>query len=300
MSHYTHHVLFTIATMLILTACGGGGDVGDLSPTSTTIPTSELAVATDPSPTAELDIETTDTPVAEVPEEPTTTPLPAVTSEPAEIATICEHPYYPLKTGTQWTYAVSGVGEGVEQIHSVGQITEGANGTSAQLTYMVEGVIVENEVICSASGLQFGEYNNLTLNTPDAEGIGSFETIESTGVYLPPADQLVPGATWTANYVIEGSLDAGGQVIETTQEVEVAYELEGTESISVAAGDFEAIRVKQTLTQRFVDSGLLQGAPEFTFEGTLWFAENVGLVQSEVNVQNVGTTTQELTTYEAP
>ena len=299
MLYYTRHVFLTMITMLMVTACGGGA-VDEVLPTNTALPTTDVAVATDPSPTAELAAEATETSTTEDPETPTTTPLPAVTSAPEEIATICEHPYYPLKTGAEWNYAVSGIGEVVEQTYSVGQITEGANGTSARLTLTVGGPTFENEVLCSASGLQLGEYNNITFGGPETEGIGSFETVESTGVYLPPIDQLVPGATWTANYVIEGSIDTGGQVIETTQEIEVVYELEGTESISVPAGDFEALRVKQNLTQRFVDSGLLQGAPEFTFEGTLWFVENVGLVRSEVNVENIGTTTQELTTYEIP
>jgi hypothetical protein len=232
--------------------------------------------------------------------QPTTTPLPAMTVSPQEVAGVCAHRYYPIKVGTSWTYITNGTGVSIQQVQTITDISEGANGSTAKLTNLVDTMTVENEIACTASGLQLGQFSGVNL-LDQAQGLTAiFETIEREGVYLPPDSQLTPGATWDARYKTKGKMNAAGQEFEMEQTIALAYQVVDVESVTVAAGTFDALKINQAISLQQSMSGVAQSVPAITLNSTIWFAEGVGLVKSETQLPQGSAVVQELTSYTIP
>jgi hypothetical protein len=265
--------LRALVVCLLLAACGGGS-----SPAAPPAAGAPTAAATPSAPT-------------QAPPAPSATPLPAATAGPAPNPLSCDHPFFPLREGATWSYRISGVGQGLEQTQTVTNVA----GATAELAISIGVTTTANRIECTAAGLRFSAFPGGISQLQPGDGV-QFETAESEGVHLLPADQLVPGATWDARYALEGKLTAAGQESPISYDLAIHFEVVGGEQVSVPAGPFEALKVRQQL--RAVSQAA--NSPPVELEQFAWYARDVGLVKTSVLLTHTDAVVTELKSYNIP
>ncbi len=106
------------------------------------------------------------------------------------------------------------------------------------------------------------------------------QVTDVVGVTLP-AD-LAPGSAWTQTYQVEGVQTLpDGKTADVTGTAAFAAQAVGFEEVSVAAGDFSALRIEQTVSLN-LSIALAGGSIPLLFETveTVHFAEGVGMIKS--------------------
>jgi hypothetical protein len=99
---------------------------------------------------------------------------------------------------------------------------------------------------------------------------------------------------------LEGTENINGLEVPAKNEFSNTCTVAGKESITVAAGTFDAVRVDCQTAMNITIT--MNGAPissPFTFTATSWYAENVGLIKT-VSTGDQLDSTLELTSYSIP
>jgi hypothetical protein len=104
------------------------------------------------------------------------------------------------------------------------------------------------------------------------------EVVSAEGMAVPPAASMVAGASWRNSLSVklqppEGSKMPAGMVLASTFDKEAA--VIGEEEVTVEAGTFKALKVKNTTTAR----ASRPGAQGRSVESFIWFAPGVGIVK---------------------
>ncbi len=253
-----------MAIMLAVTACSGGAtesdaDLDNQAATGSSVP--ETVSSTSPPTTAG----TTTSVTAE-----------ASTTTVAAAPATCDHPYFPARDGTIWTY------ENLDGDTAVWMITStSAAGTEA---VMEADLTSPDGVITARVNLTCGDFG---ISAPELAITGLPSGAEVTqitddGVFLLPADQLTEGATWASVVMITAELPGG-----------VAFEIErftnytvlGFEDVTVPAGTFSALKIRSETMLNIGAAGRTIRTERVEIS---WFAEDVGLVKeaSEVTQAN--------------
>jgi hypothetical protein len=220
-------------------------------------------------------------------EEDSPEPPPAVGSE-----TACDHPYFPLRSGSSWTYSTS---EGTST-WSVGSAGGTANSAEATMAISIPEVAMTTHWNCTSEGIISYDFGNISV-----AGMGeivSTDVTESSGVFLPAASLLAPGYSWSDNYSVVMTITAEGFSVDMTMSAAETWTAAGMETVSVPAGTFEAMRVEGT--ENISMSGFMgMEGVDTVVDATFWFAEGVGIVRytsSSSGYTSVG----ELTSYSIP
>lgn len=203
-------------------------------------------------------------------------------SEPLSALTIydCDHPYAPARDGAYWEYSgTHTMGHGVDQVDHRYELLSHRILSDGLYPGMTEWTLVHGsnryERQCHEAGdVVIAPYDYVT--------------------WLPPADSLVPGFTWTRE---ERYANASDETVRAT--VSSVGEI-----ITTPAGTFDTIRVDWEIIYH-------DGAPWLSgYErlwqpayGTLWFAQGVGVVRLETTEMagvGPGTIVLTLTAYSIP
>ncbi len=189
------------------------------------------------------------------------------TSAPRAAATACDHPYFPLRSGASWTYSTS---EG-SMTWSVG----GASGGSATISISAAGFNFDTHWTCTSAGVVSYDFN---LSPSDFGADVSLVVTDTSGRWLPSADEMVPGASWSNGYTTHVTSSVGGVSFDLTFTTNETFSVTGIETVSVPAGTFEAVRVDGSSTT--TSSGSLPvPIPDSSNQFTYWYAEGVGIVR---------------------
>lgn len=226
---------------------------------------------------------------------------PAETGGGAQVSGVCANPYFPVVNGATWTYSVTG---GIQDFSYTDTITNvSADGFTLNTSFDLEGGLQRTQAWgCQADGLVALEYNGGPAAALSTEGLNAeFHTTGITGVTIPT--NLSVGSSWTQTMDIEGEMIIGeGMTGAATGNVSFAGNAVGTESVSTAAGTFDAIKVE--IQQDFSLTANIGGVSmpvTFTGTTTAWYASGVGMVKSVVTEDLMGsTTTIELQSYSIP
>ncbi len=97
---------------------------------------------------------------------------------------------------------------------------------------------------CSAAGIVSYDFGSLSVASLGE--VASMEVVESSGVFLPAADLLVPGYSWPDNYTLTMHVSAEGAELDFTTTSVGTWTAVGMETVTVPAGTFEALRVDGT------------------------------------------------------
>jgi hypothetical protein len=133
---------------------------------------------------------------AQKPASPTPPPAPTATLPPTPTPapqSACDHPFFPLRLGATWIYtATAPVGEGSPGELRTITITDTVTAVEGDLQSATAAVGQTLAYGCSSDGLVL-----LRAAIP----FGAVTSL--AGVYLPPADQLTRGSSWTYNFTVD-------------------------------------------------------------------------------------------------
>lgn len=157
----------------------------------------------------------------------------------------CTNPYMPVVTGATWTYAVknnvSGPSTSSSAITAVAadSFTLDIKSPTGNSTEMWS---------CNRDGLLQQQYRGgaagATFSGPD--GTATITNVVNTGLTVPLT--IKPGDSWTQR--TDYSLSSSGGVSGTSTTT-FTYRAIGTESVTVPAGTFDAMRVDMTVASAF-------------------------------------------------
>jgi len=207
----------------------------------------------------------------------TPTQAPSAGQEPVagNAADECGNPYYPVAEGAHWTYRI---GE-TTATHTM------TLGTGNTFVLNVEGDDTSFTIdgICTDEGIFLMDVPGMSTTATTSDGTGQVTTSGSEGVTLPNDVQVDDewSQTISANVALG---DSSMAVVIDTQ-----YKAIGYETVTVPAGMFQALRVD-------AQSTLDMAGSKSDFTQTLWYAEGVGTVKSDVG----GVASVELVSYEFP
>ncbi len=227
------------------------------------------------------------------------TPTPTVTPNPAGL---CANTLIPVKEGATWTYNNNVGTSNLEQFTAT--ITEVRPDGFTVAVSSAGNPTLKQDWVCKpeglvASGIGSGPgFMGINVAGIDAD----LSTSNPTGVILP--GNVQQGTQWPFGMDIAGNISQGNLRADLKGNIASSMQAVGTESVTVPAGTFNAIKV--------------QGSPSLsvnaTYQGitlpfssavnaTFWFAPGVGWIKSTVSGQLLGTgfnATTELQSYNIP
>lgn len=189
------------------------------------------------------------------------------------MAAECPNPYFPLEEGLRLTYRAGRSSELTLSTQGISSVAEGLKG---MLAVELKGRKGETEATCTAEGVRTG-LGGLEGTLLSASGM-QVEVVSAEGVAVPPAARMVPGSQWRNSLSVRmqppsGSKMPGGMVIATTFDKEAT--VVGEEEVTVGAGTFKALKVKNLTTAR----ASRPGSKGRAIESYIWFAPGVGIVK---------------------
>jgi len=218
-------------------------------------------------------------------------PRPAPVARTSEHA--CDHPYLPLRSGASWSLD-SPDGAMIWTVTSAGGSADSA---SAAMDISVAGVGLTIHWTCTTEGIV--SYDFGSISSSDFGGVATLDVVDSSGVWLPAADLLVPGYSWSNDFSTVVTAAAEGTSVELTTATSESWTVIGTETVSVPAGTFEALRIDGTSTTTATMSGLPIPIPETSSNQSFWFAEGVGVVRYTSSSEG-SSSNGSLTSYSIP
>src|SRR5215208_2702827 len=239
-----------------------------------------------PSPTQ---TQTTNT---QVPTEPAATPVSG--------AGLCANTYYPVQQGATWMYKSSGGPAGeysfTDTITSVREDGFTLSTQSGSLTRTQEWTCEPGGLVA----LQLGGAPAAMLNSQNIQL--NLEAKESKGVTFPA--QMNAGDQWQQSMDVEGDVSMGNDGGKATGTAQMNFNALGTESVTVPAGTFEAMKVKVDTTLKVdVAYGALSMPVTFSGTYTYWFVQDLGWVKASGTGSLFGASfseTTELQSYSIP
>lgn len=205
--------------------------------------------------------------------------------------TACDHPYFPLRPGNTWTYQ----GQDTTMTWTVNNVTGDLSNATADMTMDIgQNATFNLQWSCSASGIDSYEFGTLAM--AGLGNMGKYSVRSHSGAFLLPPDQLTPGATWDNAYTIDFTIDTGGVgTFTSTVDAADSYIAGVVESITTAAGTFDALRVDSTGTTTTTTTGGVGGGT-FNTANTFWYQYGVGLAKF-TSTSDSSTSTTELVSY---
>jgi hypothetical protein len=213
---------------------------------------------------------------------------------------LCTNLYYPVREGAAWTYKSTG---GPAGEYSFTDTVTSVRPDGFTLSTQIGDLTRLQEWTCTAEGLsalQLGGAPAAMLNSQNIQL--NLDIINATGVTFP--GQIGPGSQWQQNMDVTGNVTAFNEEAAATGTVQMSFNAVGSESVTVPAGTFDALKVE-------VDVSLNVGATyegitlpvSFTGDYTYWFAPNVGWVKASGTGNVLGNSfadTTELQSYNIP
>ncbi len=232
---------------------------------------------------------------------PSATPAPTATNTPSA-AGLCANNLVPVKLGATWTYTNNSGTADAEQFtativgirpdgFTVELSSQGTPAINQEWSCKPEGLL--------ASALGSGQ-NALGLSVAGIQA--NLTTSNATGILLPANVQQ--GTQWTYGLDLSGRLSQGNLAADLTGNIATAMQATGTESVTVPAGTFDAMKVQGTSTFKIMAGYQGISIPVTSVVNlTFWFAPGVGWIKATESGELVGTAfsnTTELQSYTIP
>ena len=175
------------------------------------------------------------------------------TIAPAEGPTACDHPNYPLRTGATWT-TNNGPGQTIPS--TITNVTGDSKQAIAKLqSTNPSGSTFTADILCGP-GLAYGDA--VYVGTDGKQG--TRKRTGGSGMFLPPAEELVDGRTfsWTMVGAFDmPSYDGSGKFfgqIQYTVELSQDCTVSGPKSVTLATGAQTGFQVTCTGTRKSTDA----------------------------------------------
>ncbi len=220
----------------------------------------------------------------------------APTSAPAQSTGPCSNPYLPVVVGATWNYNLTGP---IPATFTRSILTVDANGFTDQDVFD-KGITRQGKWTCENGALTALDPTGAgyTANVSSQNVQANFQSTSASGVTLPAT--LNPGDTWTQAVTLEGTENIAGNQVPAKNEFSNPCKVIGTESITVAAGTFNAVHLEcNTSMQITVTMNNVPIQTPVNFTASSWYAERVGLIKTVISGGKLDSTI-ELTAYHIP
>jgi hypothetical protein len=233
------------------------------------------------------------------PPTPTPTPGPGGGAAGGVGQTACDHPYFPLRAGASWSYTTS---EGAYSwvVNSVSGDTSSAAADMSWTFTGAEGTVQGTYAWqCDSAGIVSYEFGSLSVG--GFGEVGTYQLVEHSGTFLPPAELLVPGYSWTNSYTTQSESTVGGVSVTGTSSVSQSLSVVGTEPVTVGGETYEGIQIAFTSSMEIQVQvpGVPTSPTQLTGSGTYVLARGVGFVRIASTTDGL-TSTTELVSFSIP
>jgi hypothetical protein len=157
-----------------------------------------------------------------------------------------------------------------------------------------EGGSLTFEWSCDSSGVLFYQFGSLA--SEELGGIATFEITSHSGAPLINAEGLESGASWTSDYTLSYEVGVEGFSTAFTNTVQESHSAGSPQSLSTAAGTFDAIPVTSNSTSSTVSDF---GSFNSSWTSVCWYGYGVGLLRCESTGEGFSSVT-ELISYTIP
>ena len=232
--------------------------------------------------------------------EPATQPATPEATTPLPQADLCANTYYPVRQGATWNYKSTG-GPGGEYTFTDAITSVREDGFT--LSTEMGGRTHTQEWTCSAEGLTALQLGGAPAAMVTAQNMElNLDVTNGSGVSFPR--QIHPGDSWQQIMDVEGDITFMNEEATATGSGQMVFKAIGTESVTVPAGTFEALRVDVDITLNINASYEGITLPvSFSGDYTYWFAPGVGWVRAAGTGSFLGNSfseTTELQSYTIP
>jgi len=209
---------------------------------------------------------------------------------------LCANSYYPVREGATWSY--NGTSSAAPAYSYTDTITS-IRADGFTLTTQYDNLTRTQEWSCTPDGISAVSMGG-GLSTSMSTLV--IETQSASGVTYPVS--ISPGDTWQHQIDFTGTMDMAGEASEASGFVFSEFTALGTESITVPAGTFDAMKVEvYTTFDALVNFQGTSVPVMFISTSTSWFTQGVGWIKSESNSEFMGQATSEtleLQSYSIP
>jgi len=211
----------------------------------------------------------------------------------------CDYPYFPMRTGSIWTYS-NGPDTLIWEILDVQGDLDNA---TAVMRSTSGATVIEYEWTCSSSD-GMGSFDFATFGIDELGTEMTISDLTMEGIFLPPVGDLQTGASW--NLVINGSLfftqDAGGQTVEVSGSLtsEQIFTVLSTDPVTFEDKTVDGVQIDEANTIYLVMEVLGNSISQDIALGSVFsMGRGIGLVRQDYT-SDFGSETQELISYHIP
>jgi hypothetical protein len=213
---------------------------------------------------------------------------------------LCANAYYPVREGATWSYKSTGGPAGEYSFtDTISSVREDGFTLSSQFGDLTR----TQEWACKPEGLvalQLGGPSAATLSSENMQM--NLEVKNVSGVTFP--SEINPGDQWQHNLDFEGKMTIVNQEGAATGNAQSSFNAIGTESVTVPAGTFDALKIQIDTTLNISVSFQGVSVPvSFSGSYNYWFVQGVGWVKASGTGSVSGTSfseTIELQSYNIP
>jgi hypothetical protein len=282
-------ILRTISLLLLFTLMAACSNE-DATPITTPLsPTSTQQVVETETPAA------AETPTADVAVS-TETPISGTGGLPVMGSGQCANAYYPVREGATWTYESTGSPAGS---YSFTDTVTSVRDDGFTLTTEFEDLTRTQEWSCRPEGLVALELGGASAAAITGEDTQLELVVNNvTGVTYPNTIQA--GDQWQHNLDFTGSMNIAGQEGSATGNSQTSFTAVGTESVTVPAGTFDAMKVQIDTELNITVSFQGLNVP-VTFSGSYdyWFVQRAGWVKASGSAEMGGQSFSEMIELQA-
>ncbi|MFN2189561.1 MAG: hypothetical protein ACK2T3_12430 [Candidatus Promineifilaceae bacterium] len=213
--------------------------------------------------------------------------------------TACDHPYFPMRTGSTWTF-----NNGTDiMTWEITDVQGDLDSATAMMVSTIGDIVIEYQWNCSADeGIV--SFDFATLGLPDLGTDATMENAVLDGSFMPAAREMVPGYSW--NLVFQGTLDfsqaVGDQSIDATVDLtsDQTFTVLSDDPVSVGDQTYDGLQIQEDNTIT-MDMNVLGNVTtqEVSLNSLMQLAYGVGITHQEYN-SAFGNETQDLVEFYIP
>lgn len=217
---------------------------------------------------------------------PTNSPTSAPQTSAAQIPGACANPYFPVGPNVKRQYRTTFTNHQIPTSTYAETFSNfGADGFLQHQQFGESDLKIERRWRCTAEGVGSQEYADLAVSQSNFK----FKTLGSGGVIYPAPSLWKQGHVWEYSFDVSGeirtpgmsSASGGASAVAVSGKISVRNEIVARETVTVAAGTFDAWKVRSAITQNMTTSVNKISAPiNNVVEIDAWFAPDAGLVKS--------------------
>jgi hypothetical protein len=190
----------------------------------------------------------------------------------------CSNAWLPVVAGAIWTYGLTGP---ANMTIIVSMLAVRTAGFTEQTVFQITGIpdmTHSGDWKCDQGALTDLDPLNSTFGDPTAKT--TYQTTSMVGPSLPAHAKA--GDSWKQAYTVDITSVAGTITVLGRDSVSQSCTAIGMESVTVAAGTFNAMHVNCTTSTSTIINTQNQSVPIVTAsQADKWYAANVGLVKSD-------------------